>query len=90
MLSIATYAVAALAEIIQPGVNGLLHRKGDVEDLTRQLEVLLDDQGLREELADKGRRWVRENRQWSDMAQIVSNIYEDLGGRRVDGSQEQD
>ncbi|MEX3598488.1 glycosyltransferase [Kocuria carniphila] len=82
--------VAALAEIIQPGVNGLLHRKGDVEDLTRQLEVLLDDQSLREELAEKGRHWVRENRQWSDMARIVSDIYEDLGGRRVVGNQEQD
>lgn len=82
--------VAALAEIIQPGVNGLLHRKGDVEDLTRQLEVLLDEQGLREELAEKGRHWVRENRQWSDMARIVSDIYEDLGGRRAVDNQEQD
>ena len=75
--------VAALAEIIQPGVNGLLHRKGDTADLTRQLERLLDDPGLRAELADRGGRWVREHRQWSDMAQIVSGIYEELGGHRA-------
>lgn len=82
--------VAALAEIIQPGVNGLLHRKGDVEDLTRQLEALLDNQDLRKELADKGRHWVRENRQWSDMAKIVSRTYEELGGHRHSTSMKQD
>ncbi len=71
--------VAALAEIIEPGVNGLLHRKGDTEDLVRQLELLLDDPSLRATLARQGREWVRANRQWSDMAGIVSNIYRELG-----------
>lgn len=72
--------VAALAEIVQPGVTGLLHRKGDAADLTTQVERLLDDQALRSELAENGRVWVREYRQWSDMARIVSDIYEELGG----------
>ena len=71
--------VAALAEIIEPGVNGLLHRKGDTEDLVRHLEVLLEDPSLRAKLARQGREWVRENRQWSDMAEIVSSIYQELG-----------
>lgn len=71
--------VAALAEIIEPGVNGLLHRKGDTEDLVRHLEVLLEDPSLRAKLARQGREWVRENRQWSDMAEIVSSIYRELG-----------
>ena len=71
--------VAALAEIIEPGANGLLHRKGDTEDLVRHLEVLLEDPSLRAKLARQGREWVRENRQWSDMAEIVSSIYRELG-----------
>lgn len=80
--------VAALAEIIQPGVTGLLHRKGDAADLTRQLETLLDDDALRAELAEQGRNWVREHRQWTDVARIVSGIYEELGGRRATSTEE--
>lgn len=75
--------VAALAEIIRPGVNGLLHRKGDVEDLTRQLRALMDDATLRENLSRKGRNWVVENRQWAHMSGIVSDVYERLGAQRT-------
>ena len=74
--------VAALAEIIQPGVNGLLHRKGDVEDLTAQLRTLLDNDELREDLSVKGREWVTANRQWAHMSSIVSDVYEKIGARR--------
>lgn len=74
--------VAALAEIIQPGVNGLLHRKGDVEDLTVQLRTLLDNDALREDLSVKGREWVTANRQWAHMSSIVSDVYEKIGARR--------
>ncbi|ROZ63766.1 glycosyltransferase [Kocuria soli] len=75
--------VAALAEIITPGVNGLLHRKGDTDDLVRVLEQLLNDPQQRQDLAERGRTWVVENRQWSGVAGIVSDIYDQLGGRRA-------
>lgn len=73
--------VAALAEIVQPDVTGLLHRKGDVEDLTAKLAELLGRPDLRERLAQNGRAWVQENRQWSHMAARVSEIYAGLGAQ---------
>lgn len=74
--------VAALAEIVQPDVTGLLHRKGDVDDLTAKLSELVDRPELRAQLAANGLEWVREHRQWTDMARRVSEIYEDLGASR--------
>lgn len=75
--------VAALAEIVQPGVTGLLHRKGDVDDLTAKLTELVERPELRQQLSSNGLTWVRENRQWPDMAQRVSAIYESLGAQRT-------
>ena len=77
--------VAALAEIVQPDVTGLLHRKGDVDDLTAKLTELVERPELRQQLAADGLRWVRENRQWPDMARSVSTIYEQLGASRPSG-----
>ncbi len=74
--------VAALAEIVQPGVTGLLHRKGAVDDLTAKLSELVERPDLRERLAASGLAWVREHRQWSDMSGRVSEIYERLGATR--------
>ncbi|WP_051990509.1 glycosyltransferase [Kocuria palustris] len=75
--------VAALAEIVQPNVTGLLHRKGDVDDLTAKLTELVERPELRAQLSSNGLTWVRENRQWPDMAQRVSAIYESLGAQRT-------
>ncbi|MDO4254713.1 MAG: glycosyltransferase [Kocuria sp.] len=75
--------VAALAEIITPVFNGLLHRKGDCEDLVSKLELLLDNVELRHDLAARGRTWVLENRQWNAVSRIVSDIYDQLGARRT-------
>lgn len=75
--------VAALAEIVQPNVTGLLHRKGDVDDLTAKLTELVERPELRAQLSSNGLTWVRENRQWPDMAQRVSAIYESLGANRT-------
>ncbi|MFL0431308.1 glycosyltransferase, partial [Kocuria palustris] len=62
---------------------GLLHRKGDVDDLTAKLTELVERPELRQQLSSNGLTWVRENRQWPDMAQRVSAIYESLGAQRT-------
>ncbi|MVZ89974.1 glycosyltransferase [Microbacter sp. ANSKLAB05] len=74
--------VAALAEIIRHGETGLLFSKGSVESLEEALTVLLDDPRFREQLADAGREWVTAERGWRSLAQIVGDIYEDLGAFR--------
>lgn len=74
--------VAALAEIVTDGVNGVLFEKGDVESLSRSLRHLLDNPELRGRIAESGRAWVEEGRQWMSLASKLSNIYESLGARR--------
>lgn len=76
--SVVASNVAALAEIVQHGHTGLLHQKGDAVDLTRQLRRLLDDPALRDALAKNGREWVVRERQWTQLAKTVSNIYEGI------------
>lgn len=81
--------VAALAEIIDDGRIGLLHRKGDADDLRSKLEVLIDDPDLGATLSAQGRQWVVENRQWAHTAATISSVYAgllgDKGSERRDG-----
>jgi glycosyltransferase involved in cell wall biosynthesis len=46
------------------GATGLLCEPGDVEDLARKIEMLLDDAGLRERLGTTGRRRFEEHYAW--------------------------
>ncbi|MCP3426186.1 glycosyltransferase family 4 protein [Rothia sp. AR01] len=70
--------VAALAEIVTPGLNGLLHEKGDAEALRAELERLLDNPELVGRLGDQARRWVVENRDWKSLAGRISDLYQTL------------
>lgn len=70
--------VAALAEIVDDGVTGLLHRKGDAAHLAVKLKSLLDDQVLRSRLGEAGLRWVRQERDWRVVANQVADIYSEL------------
>ncbi len=70
--------VAALAEIVTPGHNGLLHRKGDAGDLRIQLERLLDNPNEIQVLGSQAREWVVENRDWRKLASKASEIYQSL------------
>lgn len=70
--------VSALAEIVQDGKTGLLHKKGSTEDLTRVLTALLDAPELRTQLAKNGLEWVRGERDWEQIAQRVVAVYDGL------------
>lgn len=70
--------VAALAEIVTPGRNGLLHRKGDSEALRVEIESLLDHPQKILTLGQQAREWVVENRDWRRLAGRVSDLYESL------------
>lgn len=73
--------VAALAEIVTPGENGLLHTKGDAQSLRAELGRLLDDPDLRARLGAQAREWVVANRDWASIAGTVANAYEELAGK---------
>lgn len=70
--------VAALAEIVTPEVNGLLHEKGNVESLIEALTTLLDDKAHAQRLGAQARDWVVENRDWSQLAQVIARAYDEL------------
>jgi glycosyltransferase involved in cell wall biosynthesis len=72
--------VAALAEIVEDEVTGLLHRKDDVAHLCAQLMRLLEEPDLRSFLAGRAEEWVRAHRSWSAVAAHVSSVYQLLIG----------
>lgn len=76
--------VAALAEIVEDGTTGLLHRKGDSESLASALERLIDSPELRDQLSANGRAWVTQEREWAALGQRVGDIYLSLGGLPAD------
>src|SRR5699024_9092051 len=70
--------VAALKEIVTPGVNGYLHEKGSTESLIEQLTILLDDPEHTRRIGDQAREWVVENRDWKQLAQLIARTYAEL------------
>ena len=49
---------------VADGATGLLFEPGDVQDLARKLETLLDDPALRERLGLAGRKRFEEHYAW--------------------------
>lgn len=70
--------VAALEEIVTPGMNGLLHEKGSSESLQEQLLRLLDDRALREALGAQSRDWIVRERDWSALATTIAEAYAEM------------
>lgn len=70
--------VAALAEIVTPGTNGLLHTKGDATSLTEQITTLLDDPELAARLGAQARDWVVAERDWKQLAAVVAGVYAEI------------
>ena len=70
--------VAALAEIIAPGVNGFLHTKGDAGSLQRELRRLLDDRDLTQRIGEQAREWVVQHRDWKQISTTVAEAYSEL------------
>lgn len=73
--------VAALAEIINDEVTGLLHKKDDPEDLANKINQLITDHELRNRLGLAAREWVVAERDWKVIAKRVDNVYRSLLGK---------
>jgi len=70
--------VAAIAEIIEDGYNGILFKKSNIEDLAEKLELLLKDDNLRMKIGKNARNWVVKERDWAVLAEKLNDIYNDL------------
>jgi glycosyltransferase involved in cell wall biosynthesis len=68
-------SVAAIAEIIKDGFNGMLFEKSNIEDLTTKLEILIQDKSLRKKIGHNARRWVEKERDWKVLSKKLIDIY---------------
>lgn len=71
-------SVAALTEIVQDETTGLVFEKGSASSLARVLERLLGDPELRVKLGESARTWVRNERDWSSIVDIVDTTYREI------------
>jgi glycosyltransferase involved in cell wall biosynthesis len=71
-------SVAALTEIVSDGRTGLVFAKGEVIGLTRTIERLLESPELRISLGTAAREWVRTERAWSSVVEVVETTYCDI------------
>jgi glycosyltransferase involved in cell wall biosynthesis len=65
-------------ELVRNGETGLLFKPGDVERLAVALQVLVENQSLRERLADAGAKFVQERFSIRASAERMGEIYEQL------------
>ncbi|WP_267896156.1 glycosyltransferase [Intrasporangium calvum] len=73
-------SVAALTEIVEQDVRGLVFEKGSSADLAVQLRRCLDSAELRATLGAQAREWVLAERDWSDVVTVVDAAYRRLTG----------
>jgi glycosyltransferase involved in cell wall biosynthesis len=73
-------SVAALTEIVEKDVRGLVFEKGSSDDLAAQLRRYLDSPDLRAEMGAQAREWVLAERDWSDVVKVVDAAYARLTG----------
>lgn len=62
---------------------GFTFRAGDVEDLARMLDLLLSHESIRTAASRLARDRVRDQYQWSQIAQEIAAVYEQLAGRDI-------
>lgn len=70
--------VAALKEIVNDGVTGLLHKKDDVEDLARTLEVLIKNNSLITKLGKSARQWIKKEKNWQIISKKIMEVYQSV------------
>ncbi|QNO14539.1 glycosyltransferase family 4 protein [Alkalicella caledoniensis] len=72
-----------LPELIEDNVHGLVFKKGDVDDLTRCLTMLLSNRELYKHLGAENKKWVSKNFSISKMLMKTLNLYEEMMGEEV-------
>ena len=75
--------VAALAEIVQDGITGLLHQKDSSEDLASKLQQMIEQPELRDMYGKAAREWVVAERDWKVIAKRVDAVYRKLLGQDI-------
>jgi PEP-CTERM/exosortase A-associated glycosyltransferase len=72
--------VPAMQELVEDGKTGLVFRSAEPADLAAKCVRLLEDDYLRGELGVNGRKYVTEERSWSELVLGYQTIYNRLVG----------
>lgn len=72
------YRAGGIAEVIKHCATGLLARCGDVLDLADSLQQLSQQEDLRRQLGQEGRKHVLRHNRWEDKLAIVESAYDAL------------
>lgn len=62
-------------ELIHHNETGVLFPAGDANALAESLEMLLDDDLLRQGIQDRGEEWVKEMHTWKKTTSVYADIY---------------
>jgi PEP-CTERM/exosortase A-associated glycosyltransferase len=73
--AIAASDIGGHRELLRDGETGLFFRAGDVSHLVQTVSRLLDDGGLRDQLAHQGRAWVVQEQTWDKTTAAYEEIY---------------
>lgn len=77
--AIITSNVGALEEVIDDGIHGLKILPGDVESLSNNLKLLINDEAMRNYLGNNARMLIDEKFKLADIHEHYSNLYQKLG-----------
>ena len=64
-----------LREMVIDGETGLVFDPGDASALAGSISVLIEDDAISARLGESARRWVVEQRSWSRIAHLYSELY---------------
>ena len=70
--------VGGQKEIVEDGVNGMLFRCEQIDDLERKCETLISNETYRSELGKRSRVWVINNRDWNVLIDRYVAVYQEL------------
>jgi glycosyltransferase involved in cell wall biosynthesis len=81
-LAVAGYAVAGAAEVVEPGVTGLLVQPGDLQALSATVATLLDDGVRRATMGRAARERCRTRFEIQPVAARYLRLYQELAAER--------
>lgn len=68
--------VGGIPDFLEDGKTGLFVEKDDPKDLARKVEMVLEDEKLKRELSENGRKLVEERYNWDRIAVLMKEVYE--------------
>jgi glycosyltransferase involved in cell wall biosynthesis len=74
---VVAFDVCGTSEMIREGESGLLAKDGDIEELARKMEMLIEDEGLRRELGGKAAEFgAKQLVGWDERVQAELDVLE--------------